>query len=90
MADINTKIFPTLNNIYFILVWHLSAASTVHAKVSQVLSLISEKVCASSLNSSYHVLSHQPRILDFVQEAELKMGIVQFSGETIAENQFFL
>lgn len=70
--------------------WHLSAASTVHAEVSQVLSLISEKVCASTLNSSYHVLSHQPRILDFVQEDELKMGIVQFSGETIANNQFFL
>lgn len=72
--------------------WHLCAASAIHAEVSQVLSLISKKVCTSTLNSSCHVLpevtSHQPRILDFVREVELKMGIVQFSGETVAENQF--
>lgn len=33
--------------------------------------------------------SHQPRIVYFAQEVELEVGIIQFSGEKIAENWFF-
>lgn len=43
------------------------------------------KSCTSNLISWRHTLSevtsHQPRIVYFVQEAELEVGIIQFSGE---------
>lgn len=87
----NARIFPIVINS---LILHIGEAFfvplVIHAEFSRVLSLIFLKSCTSNLISWCHTLSkvtsHQPRIVYFVQEAELEVGIIQFSGEKIAKN----